>query len=41
MDGPLRAVIFNNVGVSLYRLTKAGAVRKIIEEPEKWWELAG
>ena len=40
-DRPLRAVIVNNVGVSLFRLSKAGVVRKIIAEPEVWWELAG
>lgn len=39
-DRPLRATIVNNVGVSLYRLSKAGTVRKIVEEPETWWDLA-
>jgi len=40
-DRSLRATIVNNVGVSLYRLGKAGTVRKMMEEPDTWWELAG
>jgi hypothetical protein len=39
-DRPLRAVIVNNVGVSLARLAKNGKIRRLVSEPEAWWELA-
>jgi hypothetical protein len=39
-DKPLRATIANNVGVSLARLAKNGTVRRVVVEPETWWELA-
>jgi len=40
-DRPLQATIVNNVGVSLFRLAKIGTVRRVIVEPEVWWELVG
>jgi hypothetical protein len=38
-DRPLRATIVNNVGVSLFRMVREGKVRKIVTEPDVWWEL--
>jgi len=38
-DKPLRAVIVNNVGVSLARLAKLGTVRRVIVAPDTWWEV--
>ena len=40
-DRPLRAIIVNNMGVSLFRLGSRGKVRKILDAPDVWWELTG
>jgi hypothetical protein len=39
-DRAFHAVMVNNAGIALYRLAQRGAIRKIIVEPEVWWELA-
>jgi hypothetical protein len=38
-DRPLRAAIVNFMASALGRLARKGLVRKIIAEPEVWWEL--
>jgi hypothetical protein len=40
-DRPLRAVVVNNVGMVLYRLSRAGTVKRVITEPDVWWDLTG
>lgn len=40
-DRALRAVMVNNVGMMIYRLSRAGRIRKVLTEPDVWWELVG
>ena len=40
-DRSLRAVVVNNTGMALYRLDRKGMIRRVILEPEVWWELRG
>ena len=39
-DRTLRAVIVNNVGAAMFRLASLGKVRKILDAPDVWWEMA-
>ena len=38
--GAARTMIAGHTRTTLYRLAKAGTVRKIIDWPDTWWELA-
>ena len=40
-DRPLRRAMLEHTRLALMRLAERGQVRKIIEEPEVWWELVG
>ena len=40
-DADLRGAITNQVRKALHRLAARGAVRRLVCEPEGWWELAG
>jgi hypothetical protein len=40
-DRHVRAQVINNVRQSLMRQVQKGRVRRILEEPDQWWELAG
>jgi hypothetical protein len=39
-DAPLRRAITEQVRVALARMAVRGVVRKVIEAPEVWWEVA-
>ena len=39
-DRPLRAAVRKQVHLALLRLAARGTVRKLMSEPEAWWELA-
>jgi hypothetical protein len=38
-DRPFRAMILEYARKALIRLEKRGTVRRVISEPEVWWEL--
>jgi hypothetical protein len=40
-DGRLRVQVINNVRQSLMRQVQKGRVRRILDEPDMWWELVG
>jgi hypothetical protein len=40
-DRRLRERVINNVRQSLMRQVQKGRVRRILEEPDMWWELVG
>jgi hypothetical protein len=40
-DGRLRRRIYEITRASLLRLERRGTVRRILDQPDMWWELAG
>lgn len=41
VDARLRRHISDTTRATLMRLAAKGQVRKVVEEPETWWELTG
>jgi DNA-binding TFAR19-related protein (PDSD5 family) len=40
-DNHMRRIVANNARQSLMRMAQRGRVRRILDEPDMWWELVG
>jgi hypothetical protein len=38
-EGAIRTIVIGHIRTTLYRLAKAGKVRKVVEWPDVWWEM--